>query len=212
MKRTSPASSPAPRAQHARGAGEHRGVGVVPAGVHPPGDRRGEVEPGLLGHRQRVHVAAQQHACGRACAPLSIATAPVHDGPSRHSSGRSASSARTLASVSGVSSPSSGSAWIARRSATMRGASSCAWSRRCAASIRLPNPQSARVPAPEMRAPRLQCCGAIPSFDRGRFSPRPSAGRIADAVFGGARTQLWPGCDTVWILYENRSISVSAGV
>src|SRR5207244_11071132 len=39
---------------------EHRGVRVVAAGVHPAGDLAGEIEPGLLRHRQRVHVAAQE--------------------------------------------------------------------------------------------------------------------------------------------------------
>ena len=42
-------------------AGEHRDVGVVPAGVHRAVGARGEVEPGVLVQRQRVHVAAQQH-------------------------------------------------------------------------------------------------------------------------------------------------------
>ena len=40
------------------------GVQVVPAGVHRAVGR-GEVQPGLLGDRQRVHVAAQQHGPGR---------------------------------------------------------------------------------------------------------------------------------------------------
>ena len=47
-------------AEQAGGAGEHRGVRVVPAGVHAPVHVRGEVEAGVLRHRQRVHVAAQQ--------------------------------------------------------------------------------------------------------------------------------------------------------
>ena len=48
-------------AQQVGGARQHRGVGVVTAGVHAPLDVRGEVEPGVLGHRQGIHVAAQQH-------------------------------------------------------------------------------------------------------------------------------------------------------
>jgi len=40
------------------GAGQHRHVGVVPAGVHPVRVARRERQPGLLGHRQRVHVGA----------------------------------------------------------------------------------------------------------------------------------------------------------
>ena len=47
--------------EQAGGADEHRRVGVVPAGVHLVVVLRGEVEPGVLGERQRVHVAAQQH-------------------------------------------------------------------------------------------------------------------------------------------------------
>ena len=42
------------------GAGEHRRVGVVTAGVHRPVVAGGEVEPGVLVQRQGIHVAAQQ--------------------------------------------------------------------------------------------------------------------------------------------------------
>ena len=59
-------------------------------------------------------------------APRSTATAPVVEDPVFHSSGRSASAARTLAIVFGVCSPSSGSAWIARRSATVSACIACA--------------------------------------------------------------------------------------
>ena len=48
-------------AQQAGRAGEHRHVGVVPAGVHRPVDRALVRQPRVLRHRQRVHVAAQQH-------------------------------------------------------------------------------------------------------------------------------------------------------
>ena len=51
----------APRVQQPRRADEHRGVRVVTARVHAAVDLAREVEPGVLGHRQRVHVAAQQH-------------------------------------------------------------------------------------------------------------------------------------------------------
>ena len=43
-----------------RRADEHGRVGVVAAGVHRAVDPRGEVEPGVLVHRQGVHVAAQE--------------------------------------------------------------------------------------------------------------------------------------------------------
>ena len=46
--------------QHARGTRQHRHVGVVPAGVHATRLARRELEPGVLGHRQCIHVAAQQ--------------------------------------------------------------------------------------------------------------------------------------------------------
>ena len=49
-----------PGGEHLRRAGEHRDVGVVTAGVHRALDRAGAVEPGVLRHRQRVHVAPQQ--------------------------------------------------------------------------------------------------------------------------------------------------------
>jgi hypothetical protein len=42
------------------GAQQHRHVRVVPAGVHRTGHLGGEVQPGVLVHRQRVHVPAQQ--------------------------------------------------------------------------------------------------------------------------------------------------------
>ena len=42
------------------GAEQHRDVRVVPAGVHPAVMFRGELEPGLLGQRQGVHVGPQQ--------------------------------------------------------------------------------------------------------------------------------------------------------
>ena len=61
MKRTVPGSSRAARVQQAGRADEHRGVRVVTARVHAAVDLARELEPGVLGHRQRVHVAAQQH-------------------------------------------------------------------------------------------------------------------------------------------------------
>ena len=39
---------------------QHRGMRVMAAGMHAARDLAGEVEPGFLRHRQRVHVAAQQ--------------------------------------------------------------------------------------------------------------------------------------------------------
>jgi hypothetical protein len=39
---------------------QHRGVRVVAAGMHAAGNLAGEIEPGLLRHRQCVHVAAQE--------------------------------------------------------------------------------------------------------------------------------------------------------
>ena len=40
-------------------------MAVVAAGVHPPGLAAGEVEPGRLVDRERVHVAAKQHGAAR---------------------------------------------------------------------------------------------------------------------------------------------------
>jgi hypothetical protein len=42
------------------GLHQHRGVRIVAAGVHAAGNLAGEIEPGFLRHRQRIHVAAQQ--------------------------------------------------------------------------------------------------------------------------------------------------------
>ena len=39
---------------------QHGGMCIVAAGVHAAGYLTGKVEPGLLRHRQGVHVAAQQ--------------------------------------------------------------------------------------------------------------------------------------------------------
>ena len=50
-----------PRRDQPGRARQHCRVSVVPAGMHPPRDRRGERQAGLLLQRQRVHVAAQQH-------------------------------------------------------------------------------------------------------------------------------------------------------
>ena len=51
---------PAACRQHGGRAGEHRRVGVVPARVHGAVDGAGEVEAGVLGHRERVHVPSEQ--------------------------------------------------------------------------------------------------------------------------------------------------------
>ena len=56
------------RGEQPGGADESGRVHIVPAGVHVP-VRRGEVEPRLLLHRQRIHVSAQQHRGTGACAP-----------------------------------------------------------------------------------------------------------------------------------------------
>src|SRR5436190_16428485 len=58
--------------------------------------------------------------------PRRTATAPVVEEPVFHSSGNPASEPRTLAIVFGVCRPSSGSAWIARRSATVSACTDCA--------------------------------------------------------------------------------------
>jgi hypothetical protein len=77
------------------------------ARVHRIFDLRAERQPGIL--------------VRPGFPPRRIAIAPVVDFPSFHSSGNPASAACTFASVFGVCSPSSGSAWIARRSATVSG-------------------------------------------------------------------------------------------
>jgi hypothetical protein len=51
----------APPGQQMRGAGEHGGVQVVPAGVHHTVHRGRIVEAGALGQQQGVHVGPQQH-------------------------------------------------------------------------------------------------------------------------------------------------------
>ena len=61
MNSTRPGDLVAARRQQPGRTGEHRHVGVVPAGVHRAVAARAEVEPGVLVQRQGVHVAAQQH-------------------------------------------------------------------------------------------------------------------------------------------------------
>ena len=61
MNSTRPGDLVAARREQLGGGGQHRRVGVVPAGVHPVVGGRAEVEPGVLVQRQRVHVAPQQH-------------------------------------------------------------------------------------------------------------------------------------------------------
>ena len=73
-------SSSARAGEHARGAGEHRGVRVVAAGVHPPGDGRGERQarsPPCIGS---ASMSPRSSTLRPALPALSTATAPVHDG------------------------------------------------------------------------------------------------------------------------------------
>ena len=51
----------APSGEQPGGGRQHRGVQVVPAGVHGAVDLGGERQPGVLVHRQRVHVRAHEH-------------------------------------------------------------------------------------------------------------------------------------------------------
>ena len=89
-------------AEQPGGAGQHRDVAC--RGRRRASRRRtveAKVEAGVLGHRQGVHVAAQQDRAAVAGAPRRMATRPVVEGPSRNSSGRPASAAFTLAVVRG---------------------------------------------------------------------------------------------------------------
>ena len=61
MSTTSPTSSSRSSSRMRAAPDEPRHVQVVPAGVHQPGALRRVVDVDLLGDRQRVHVAAQQH-------------------------------------------------------------------------------------------------------------------------------------------------------
>ena len=58
-----------PVGQQTRRPDEHGHVGVVPAGVHLAVDSGGEVQAGVLGHLEGVHVGAQQR--GRS-GPLAV--------------------------------------------------------------------------------------------------------------------------------------------
>ena len=48
---------------------QHRDMRIMAAGMHDAGRGRGEGQAGFLGHRQRVHIAAQQHPAA-GCVPL----------------------------------------------------------------------------------------------------------------------------------------------
>ena len=78
--RTRPASRRPARMRAAAGA--HRHVAVVAAGVHDAGHLRRVGRVVLLLDGQRVHVHAQQHACGRA-PPAMVASTPVPPTPVR---------------------------------------------------------------------------------------------------------------------------------
>ena len=54
------------RAQHMRGARQHRRMGIMPARMHRACNLAGKVQPGFLVHRQRIGIAAQQHGAARA--------------------------------------------------------------------------------------------------------------------------------------------------
>ena len=107
--RTPPGELAAAVGQQAGGAGQHGRVGVVAAGVHGAVDLGGEVEPGVLGHRQGVHVAPQQD---RRAGPAAV---EVGDDrrlalPVATVSGRPSSASSTRAWVSGRSRPELGPA------------------------------------------------------------------------------------------------------
>ena len=104
------------RAQHPGGADEHRGVQVVAAGVHDAVDAAAELQAGLLLHRQRVHVAAQQHRRSVAVARPPRSTAVTDDRPLPvvTSSGSPSRARSTRSWVSGRSRPTSG-VWCSRR-------------------------------------------------------------------------------------------------
>ena len=117
------------RAQSIRAAPASIAVWVSwPQACIVPGDRRGEGEPGLLGHRQRVHVAAQQHGAAGP-GPSSRATKPLLAWLSRCLERQPGECRLELVAVAGQSRPSSGSAWIARRSRVSSSASPSAAAR-----------------------------------------------------------------------------------
>ena len=124
-----------PRREQLRGAGQHGRVQVVTAGVHRARHRRRVRQPGLLGDRQRVHVAAQQHdrprpGMRRKCRPpRSTAVTELSAWPVLISSGSPSRASSTLACVFGRSRPISGSRWIACRSSAISPASFAASSR-----------------------------------------------------------------------------------
>ena len=67
----------ASRAQRLCRPDQHRGMRVVTTSVHRAGVAAGKGEPCFLLHRQRIHVAAQQH--GAAVRPLPFRPAPAQD-------------------------------------------------------------------------------------------------------------------------------------
>ena len=129
MNSTRPASSSRRVASSWAAPDEHRRVRVVAAGVHAPVDVRCEVEAGVLRHRQRVHVAAQQDRRARGSSPSSSATMPLVDlvrGDRRRQAFERAS---TCSRVIGRSLPSSGHSCSLRRRAIASSSSPAACSR-----------------------------------------------------------------------------------
>ena len=90
-----------------------------------PSTSRGEVEAGVLRHRQRVHVAAQQHGRARAGRPRARRPPRLLWRPVVTASGSPSIAVRIAAWVSGSDSPTSGRRCSMRRRAMVSG-----WSRR----------------------------------------------------------------------------------
>jgi hypothetical protein len=112
-----PGQLPTTRREHARGADQHRHVGVVAARVHGAIDLGGERQARLLPQRQRVHIRAQQDR-GTRQSPTSVVTTEVVLRPVLICNPRPSSASRTACWVRGSVSPISGWRWRRRRRAT----------------------------------------------------------------------------------------------
>ncbi len=205
MNRTSPASSPW-RPAISRAAPASIAVCVsCPQACIRPATAEGEAEPGLLVHRQRVHVAAQQHRASRSC--------PAQDRDGAGAGGALAPFERQVGELG---------ADLGQRQrgvepelGVRRGSRGAA--RRCAARSRAPVRGDDRraSPSPSVEAARVQLgvrparpCNGRPQLPALRTEGpfRRRVARFIDEAFRSAGSCGQQG-DKVCILYENRSIS-----
>ena len=191
MNSTRPAMSARASGEQLGRAGEHRRVGVVPAGVHRPVRPRGEVETGVLVQRQRVHVAAQQHGRARACRRSAGRRCRSSSRARSRRAGSPSSAASTVSWVTGSSLPTSGHWCRVRRSSMVGVRRSLASSRASGRARWSIGPWAGHGIV--RRARRGPCERSVPGRRAGRHRRRARSRRHDRHPPGGCAPS---GCDT----------------